>query len=644
MGLTNFFRHLLPSSSRPSTAGQPGLWTRARDRLQGWLYFLGFGSPPLETRLAEIQERLRASSAAAQPPLEEWSGGYLDDVEERASRLGLSVSELLKRDWAELRARPYPETPCLQPDELEQLVGKGLLESNRQAHLDGCCLCQALVARARLNPEQVTEVALKLAQPPDLSGTPPVEVLAPGTRVQDFERAGASGQVRSDRRVPPLPGRTGQVPWISKPWAVGVVAVTGLVIVISFCYPELLPEAAHQVTFLRDARTNLAHLKTEKDGLVTQKSMLVQRKADLEKQVHEGTTKLQELARHNEELAVWKERLGKEKAEIIAQKNKFEQQANEKTKRMATLEQQATEDATTIKNLEQKKEEALAQLRASQGLTALASAYLGYPTSVSTKESRLASVDWLGRSRFWDIHSGKVVDPPRLPAGRLTALSFAPDSNGLAIGTEDGATLLWDPRARKSIWKEQGSRAAVTALAFSRDGKWLAMGSVDGTILVRNAHNGHRHDDFFIQEPLALVTSVTFSRDGKRLAVASLDRTVRFFSSTGGVPVHPHEETDSPVTSVSFSTRKGMETLAVAQFDGTIRVLEMKAGSKGQQILRIEGSRQPVCALSYSQDGKSLVAAGLDGVIRLLDAESGKSIQRFVWDKEGVDRTLLLRP
>ena len=85
---------------------------------------------------------------------------------------------------------------------------------------------------------------------------------------------------------------------------------------------------------------------------------------------------------------------------------------------------------------------------------------------------------------------------------------------------------------------------------------------------------------------------------------------------------------------MSFSPRS--EKLALGVLDGTIRVLETgKAGNKGRKIFRLEGPRQPVCSVTFAPDGETLGAAGLDGTIRLINADTGKEIQRFGANKDG---------
>ena len=106
------------------------------DRVHGWLYALKLswyaspGGPVCRTYGAA---QVRVGSSGAGP--EAHQGGDLADVEERAHHLGMSVSQILKSDWDELHRVRYPKTPCLLPDELEELVLMGFLQPDRQAQL-----------------------------------------------------------------------------------------------------------------------------------------------------------------------------------------------------------------------------------------------------------------------------------------------------------------------------------------------------------------------------------------------------------------------------------------------------------------------------------------------------------------------------
>ncbi len=115
------------------------------------------------------------------------------------------------------------------------------------------------------------------------------------------------------------------------------------------------------------------------------------------------------------------------------------------------------------------------------------------------------------------------------------------------------------------------------------------------------------------------VTAVAISADGKRIATgSSLD-------GSGGVDVYPYEfDTTLPdslkaiMTKVSTS-RSPQEVAAIQKY--------IKDGVK--RITKVDLPKCAVYTLAFSADGKALAAAGADGMVRLLNPETGATIKEF---------------
>jgi hypothetical protein len=69
---------------------------------------------------------------------------YIQAAEERASELGVPVSELLTDDELFIPDQPG----CLDPGEIREFVRDNVLDASRREHLDNCEDCQALVQAA----------------------------------------------------------------------------------------------------------------------------------------------------------------------------------------------------------------------------------------------------------------------------------------------------------------------------------------------------------------------------------------------------------------------------------------------------------------------------------------------------------------
>lgn len=170
----------------------------------------------------------------------------------------------------------------------------------------------------------------------------------------------------------------------------------------------------------------------------------------------------------------------------------------------------------------------------------------------------------------------------------------------------------------------------IHAIAITRDGTTFATAADDQTVKLWDADRlseqhtlvGHKN----------AVVSVAFSPAGKLLASASRDRTVRLWNYTSGASL-AKLQFDGEVHSVSFSPDGSY--LACGADDGLVRVYSVatlppqvtatlkltepiiQIGSQGKLVRMVE----PVRAIAWSPDGKSIATAGYTGYVRLWDVE-----------------------
>ncbi|MDE0018976.1 MAG: hypothetical protein OXU51_22540, partial [Candidatus Poribacteria bacterium] len=66
----------------------------------------------------------------------------------------------------------------------------------------------------------------------------------------------------------------------------------------------------------------------------------------------------------------------------------------------------------------------------------------------------------------------------------VNSVSFSPDGNTLASGSDDDTVRLWDAATGREILTLTGHSDSVNSVSFSPDGNTLASGSDDGTVLL----------------------------------------------------------------------------------------------------------------------------------------------------------------
>jgi WD40 repeat protein len=175
----------------------------------------------------------------------------------------------------------------------------------------------------------------------------------------------------------------------------------------------------------------------------------------------------------------------------------------------------------------------------------------------------LASAGDDGAIWLWDVALQTGMVRIHWGAKWVFALSFSPDGETLAVGTESSLLLLkeengkWKPHQQ---WKDH--RNWVTAVTFDRDGQLLASGGEDGSVRVWDARHRRKHPLRVFSGRTGPLRSVAFSPDGTVVAAGGVSG-VGLWKATDTEPLAFHRLRDADVKSVAFSP-DGQTLLAAA--------------------------------------------------------------------------------
>lgn len=197
----------------------------------------------------------------------------------------------------------------------------------------------------------------------------------------------------------------------------------------------------------------------------------------------------------------------------------------------------------------------------------------------------------------------------------VRSLAFTPDGRILASGSADKTVKLWDVATGAELRTLGGSTQEVTSVAFSPDGKVLATGfggdvsfniSREGAVSIRggkgkvitlwDVSSGARLRT--LVEDTGSVTSLAFSPDGKTLASGS------YLTETQGKL--------APIGSPSSHA---------------ITLWDVTTGTKLHSFVRT-GFASP--SVTFSSDGKTLLAGGHDTSITFFDTTNKRESATFV--------------
>ena len=224
---------------------------------------------------------------------------------------------------------------------------------------------------------------------------------------------------------------------------------------------------------------------------------------------------------------------------------------------------------------------------------------------------------------LYDAQTDEALDLLTGHTSWVSSVSFSPDGNTLASGSDDGTVRLWDANTGRPLRTLTGHTSWVLSVSFSPDGNTLASASLDDTVRLWDANTGSSlrtltgHTDS--------VYSVSFSPDGNTLASGSRDNTVRLWDATTGSPLRTLTGHTSGVESVSFSPDGN--TLASGSDDATVLLWELApapaASEKIAEDVNTDGvvNIQDVVlvASNFGKTGENVADVNNDGVVNIVD-------------------------
>ena len=244
------------------------------------------------------------------------------------------------------------------------------------------------------------------------------------------------------------------------------------------------------------------------------------------------------------------------------------------------------------------------------------------------------SLSW-NLSPAWKPERTIGSDGPGSPfADRVNALAFSPDGKFLAIGggepSRGGEIKIWDIQSGKTTAQSAPVFArefpnthsdAVLALDFSADGKFLASGAADKIARVIELSSGKVVKSF--EGHTHHILGIAWSLDGRTLATAGADSVVKVWDFTTGDRTKNIEGYDKEVTAVHFVGAG--EQVITSSGDNKVRLV----GLDGKEVRAFADVADFMQSAAVSADGKTVIAGGQDGVLRVWNADDGRALGAF---------------
>lgn len=235
--------------------------------------------------------------------------------------------------------------------------------------------------------------------------------------------------------------------------------------------------------------------------------------------------------------------------------------------------------------------------------------------------------------------------------GPVRAIAVSPDGKNVLSGSFDTAAILWSLATETAEQVLRFHSDAVNAVVFLKDGR-MATAGADARIAIWTA--GRQQPDEVFEGHRGPIVALAVSPDGTMVASASWDRTVRLWPLAGG-PARVLEGHSQNVNGVAFAP-DGKSLISVG-YDLAVWIWPLRDGQRevtnlpsplnavaiapdgeiatggadgnvyllthdGEMVGKVQAGPTPIVALTMSPDGALIAAAGIGGVVAVIDRKA----------------------
>jgi WD domain, G-beta repeat/PQQ-like domain/WD40-like Beta Propeller Repeat len=224
--------------------------------------------------------------------------------------------------------------------------------------------------------------------------------------------------------------------------------------------------------------------------------------------------------------------------------------------------------------------------------------------------------------RIWNVADAKMLHECKGPSSFTCAVRFSPDGKTIAgAGYESGqgnVIYLFDVATGKALPTLPGHPSGgIRRIVFTPDGKQLVSGGFDGTVRVWDLQTKKEVRQLKVES--GTVYSLSLSNDGKLLATAGRDG-LKVWDLASEKMLHREPLSGSTCYATAFSP----DGKLVAGGDGDrVTIWEV---STGKEVLSLTGFKGELSQVLFTADGRSLLTASYDRMVRLFELRTGRII------------------
>jgi WD40 repeat protein/uncharacterized Zn finger protein (UPF0148 family) len=206
----------------------------------------------------------------------------------------------------------------------------------------------------------------------------------------------------------------------------------------------------------------------------------------------------------------------------------------------------------------------------------------------------------VGLCSLYDVATGKKAAPLDFRIGLLRIADFTPDGRFGVSPSVEGVARVWDTKTGKVLLSSMRHQGVVAHAVFSPNGKLVATAGRDNEARIWDAQTGRVTVPPLVHR--ASVHQVRFSEDSKRLVTVARDATMRVWDVESGQPLTDVLLCQRFVDGNALSFTENGDTLIAAGFDNTIQLwrVPMALGPMPTWLLELADAQ---AGLTYAEDG-----------------------------------------
>ncbi len=230
-----------------------------------------------------------------------------------------------------------------------------------------------------------------------------------------------------------------------------------------------------------------------------------------------------------------------------------------------------------------------------------------------------------GEVRVWNNVDARLVHAWRGHSDSIYSLAAADGGRLIATGSYDQKIKLWDVETGSERRTLDGHNGGIFGLAFRSDAKLLASASGDRTVKLWRVENGDRLDTF--SQPIGDQYAVAFSPDGRFVVAAGVTTACALWRLSDTAAEGTNEllfsrfAHEQPIVALAWSGDG--KTIATSGEDRRVKLWH--AGDVTERIV-LEPQPDVADALAFSADSKRIAVGRLDGSLAVYNADDGKPI------------------